>query len=114
MKVQEFSETDILNYLMSSEFNEGLSPDEFKFLLYKFRYNYRLIYAKNESMSTKLEKALMDLGATKFNFEKNINNLNSEKVEAEKKFEVLKNRKLSWRERIKGKIIFKEDEIKRL
>lgn len=112
MKVQEFSESDILNYLMTSEFNEGLNPDEFKFLLYKFRYNYRLVYAKNESLLVKLEKAEMDLESTKLNFQKNINNLNSEKEKAEKKFEVLKNRKLSWKERIKGKIIFKEDEVK--
>lgn len=111
MKVQEFSESDILNYLMTSEFNEGLNPDEFKFLLYKFRYNYRLVYARNESLLVKLEKVEMDLESTKSNFQKNINNLNSEKEKVEKKFEVLKNRKLSWKERIKGKIIFKEDEV---
>lgn len=112
MKVQDLSETDIMNYLMTSEFNEGLNPDEFKFLLYKFRYNYRLLYAKNESIKVKLEKLEMDLEANKFSYQKNINDLNSKKEEVEIKYESLKNRKLSWKERIKGKIILKENEVR--
>ena len=109
--MRDFSDVDILNYLMISEFNEGLSPEEFKFLLYKFRYYYRLTYGKNETMKAEIEKLKSDI-LDKDNINKiNLNNLNSEKAALEEKYNQLLNKKLTWKERIKGKIILKENEI---
>jgi hypothetical protein len=112
--VQNFSETDILNYLMTSEFNEGLTPDEFKFLLYRFRYYYRLTYGMNQNLKTETEGLKKALEEKEFCMKKIIDNFNSEKAWSEDKYNRLINRKLTWKERIKGKIIIKEDEIKRI
>jgi hypothetical protein len=111
MKVQELSDTDIMNYLMTSEFNEGLTPDEFRFLLYKFRYQYRLIFNRHETLKVDYDRIDSDIKGYKENYTKNINNLTSERDKAETKYSLLLNRKLSWKERIKGKIILKENEI---
>ncbi len=111
MKVQDFSENDILSYLMTSEFNEGLTGDEFKFLLLKFRYHYRLMYARNESMKIEVEKNQLDLHSTREIYNKNVNNFEKEKQKFENKYNNLLNRKLTWKERFKGKIIIKDDEI---
>jgi hypothetical protein len=111
MKVQELSDTDIMNYLMTSEFNEGLTPDEFRFLLYRFRYQYRLLFSKHDTLKTDFLKIESDNKDIKENHIKNINNLTSEKEKADIKYNRLLNRKLSWKERIKGKIIIKENEI---
>ncbi len=112
--MQNFSETDILNYLMTSEFNEGLTPDEFKFLLHRFRYYYRLYYGLNQNLKVELDGCKKSLEEKEFCMNKMIDNLNSEKSTSEEKYNRLINRKLTWKERIKGKIIIKEDEIKRI
>lgn len=111
MRVQDLSDTDILNYLMISEFNEGLSPDEFKFLLYKFRYFYRMSYGRNESLKIEVDKLKMDLESNIKIYNTNVNNLNFEKAKFERRYNQIKDKKLTWKERIKGKIIINEDEI---
>jgi len=45
---------------------------------------------------------------------KEIDNLNTEIWRSEKKYNQLINRKLTWKERIKGKIIIQENEIRRI
>lgn len=109
--MQNFSDIDILNYLMTSEFNEGLTPDEFKFLLSKFRYYYRLVYAKSESLNISVDKLTNDFKSLKEQNDINIKNLNSEKEKVEMRYKELVNKKLTWKERIKGKIIIKENEV---
>jgi len=111
MRVQDLSETDILNYLMTSEFNEGLTGDEFKFLLLKFRYHYRLLYARKESINIESEKIISELHSMKEIYNKSVNSLKDEKQKIENNYNNLINRKLTWRERFKGKIIIKTDEI---
>jgi hypothetical protein len=106
--VNEFlTDKEILEYLMTSDFNEGLTQDEFKFLLLKYKGYYRVIYTKNERMKymieeleDKLIKSEKDIISTKDEFTKNINIL-------KKELEDEKNRKLTIRERILGKKINK-------
>jgi hypothetical protein len=108
------SEEDILNYLMTSDFNEGLSPDEFIFLLCKFRNFYRVSYGKNENMKIELEGKKRELEDFRKVKNKEVEKYLFEKIEAERKFERLEKvlkRKLSLKERFLGKIILKENEI---
>jgi len=106
------SEEEILDYLMTSDFNEGLTPDEFTFLLLKFRYHYRLTRGKNESLFIGLESRIKEIENLRDNTKKEIESYKKKAEEAERKFNELRERKLTWRERFKGKIILKEDEIK--
>ena len=111
--MQDFSETDILNYLMVSEFNEGLTPDEFKFLLYRFRYHYRLMSCKNENLKYEIDSLKSKLAENSNIYNLQSQNLINEKNKFEKSYNDLINKKLTWKERIKGKIILK-DEVNRI
>lgn len=95
------SEVEILDYLMTSDFNEGLTQEETKFLLLKFRYHYRVMSARNESqkwtISTK-EEEISDIKKEVQDLKEKINSLQNE-LQAEE------NRQLTWKERLKGKKI---------
>lgn len=108
--MQELSDNDILGYLMSSEFNEGFTLEEFKFLLIKFRYFYRLTHSKNESLKYQIDNLTNELNSLSEQKMNEVKKLISEKQLLESKYNKLANRKLTWKERIKGKIIINEDE----
>ena len=108
--ITNLTEQDILDYLMTSDFTEGLTPDEFKFLLIKFRNFYRISNGRNEYLKGELDAKLKEIADMKTGNERTINNILSEKVIVENELHSVKNRELSWKERIKGKIILTKDE----
>jgi hypothetical protein len=109
--MRNLSEEDILNYLMTSDFNEGLSPDELTFLLLKFRNFYRICWGKNETMKATMEGRAQDLENIKNKCQLEIEKYKKEKIAVEQRYDKLLSRKLNWKERFKGKIILKENEI---
>lgn len=95
------NEREILDYLMSSDFNEGLTQEEARFLLLKFRYHYRLLFAKTESQNHELSNQSIEITELKEKIEvldKAVNDINW-------KYDQEIKRKLTWRERITGKKI---------
>lgn len=113
--MNHISEDEVLDYLMTSDFNEGLSPDEFIFLLRKFRNFYRISHGKTENLKVELSGRIRDLEEFRNSKNLEVEKYLFDKIEAEKKVQKMRqilNRKLSWKERFLGKIIFKEDEIK--
>ena len=107
--VNELSENEILDYLMTSEFGEGLNPDEFKFLLFKFRNFYRVASCSISTSKERMEKAINDSIEVKSSSELKILEIENQKIEIENKLNTLLDRKLTWKERFNGKII-KENE----
>ena len=87
----------ILEYLLTSDFNENYNKEEYISLLKQFRYFYRLLYNKinlnNDKLKIKIKKLEKDKNEEKVKNAKLTDNLNK-----------LKNRKLSLRERLSGKI----------
>ena len=110
--VTNLTEQDILDYLMTSEFTEGLTPDEFKFLLIKFRNFYRVSNGKSEYLKVELDYKLKEIVDIKAGYEITISNILSEKANLENELNSIKNRELSWKERLTGKIITNKDEPK--
>ena len=53
------SEKD-LNYLLTSEYDEGLKPEEFIQLLNLFKNEYRLLHSKNRSLEHEVDKLNAD------------------------------------------------------
>ena len=102
--ISELEDDEILNFLMTSDFEDNYSPGEYKFLLSKWRYFYRLLHGKNEknniSNKNEIEKLNNELEIEK---QKN-NNLTTIINENKIKIYELKNKKLSFKERITGKI----------
>lgn len=96
-----------LEYLMTSDFNEGLKPEELIELLNRFRYEYRLLSGKNTSLTKELEKNSIELENLKgLNFE--IENKGNSKIAMlEDEIHFLRSkltRRLTLKERISGKI----------
>lgn len=107
--ISELEDDEILNFLMTSDFEDNYSPSEYKFLLSKWRYFYRLLHGKNEknnlSNEHEIEKLNNDLEIEK---EKN-SKLNIIISQNKIKIDELTNRKLSFMERITGKLKNKEN-----
>ena len=110
--VNNLTEEDILHYLMTSDFSEGLTPDEFKFLLVKFRNFYRISNGKNEQLKNELEGKKREISEIKDANQINVSNILTEKANVENEYHFLQNRKLSWKERWSGKIIIEKNETK--
>lgn len=92
------TEQDILEYLMTSDFNEGLTNDESKFLLLKYRNFYRVAHSKNENLKMVIDELTNKLESTETKLREIENNNLSLLDDIDKE----KNRELSWKERISG------------
>lgn len=110
----KLSEDEILNYLMTSEFEEGLTPEEFKFLLKKFRNFYRILRGRYDLSQSSLGVSQKEVHDLKLDKEIRYNELLYQKNILEDFNKSLLNRKLSWKERWQGKIIIDENENIRL
>lgn len=104
--MKELNDDDILEYLMTSDFIENHNPDEYKFLLHKFRFFYKILYGNHTRIKGDLtfqcsqqESIIQDLKNQLFLEQKKSAEL---KDEIDLKY---KNRKLTFKERISGKII---------
>ena len=110
--ILELSDEELLDLLMTSEFENNLSPVEFKFLLNKWRYFYRLQNGRLErikqDLEFKFEKVKEDVDCIKKeNYQLLVNSAQKDDL-----IHQMKNRKLTWKERWTGKIITNENEDK--
>lgn len=108
--ISELTDEEILEFLMTSEFEQDYKPEEYKYLLNKWRYYYRVLHGKNELNKTESEgeiKRLMDELESK---EVSINYLKTQIVQRDEEVDSLKKRRLTWKERLSGKIIHKQNE----
>lgn len=109
--IDNLSDNDILNYLMTSEFNEGLTPDEFRFLLYQFRNFYRIQAGRTDFVKREIDGLVREIEDLKKSGSENMNRVLYEKADLQNSYDQMKNRKLTWKERWSGKIIL-DDETK--
>jgi hypothetical protein len=96
---QHLDEREILDYLMSSDFNEGLNSEESRFLLLKFRSFYRALHGKYESRSWDIEECR----ARCSEMEAKAGLLAAEADRLKEKYLAEADRPLTWRERLTGK-----------
>ena len=103
--ISELKDEEILEFLMTSEFEDDYKPEELKYLLVKFRYFYRLLHGRHELVKSDNEfntkKYTEDIEAR----DNQINILKGQLAEKENTIHSLKNRKLTMKERFSGKII---------
>lgn len=107
--ISELKDEEIMEFLMTSEFEDDYKPEELKYLLVKFRYFYRTLHGKYE-----LSKSDNEFNDKRYKEELNykdnqINILKSKIANKEDIINSLRSRKLSFRERFSGKIIMKGD-----
>jgi hypothetical protein len=108
--ILELNDEEILELLMTSEFSVDLTPKELRYLLYKYRYFYRLLHGRLNRVKTDNEGIIEDLNLKISYLNNSITGLQIEKANKENTIHGLENRKLTWRERLSGKIITNKDE----
>ncbi len=104
MTVNNLTEEEILDYLMTSEFNEGLTPEELRFLLLKFRKFYRTIASGLSNHKDRMDEAIKTSKLSVENMVQQVEEIKKEKEILENKYENLSMRKLTLKERLYGKI----------
>jgi hypothetical protein len=102
--IAELTDKEILEFLMTSDFQENLSPDEFRFLLLKFRNYYRVVSSKNDLLASDLEILKKNAQLIEAANNEKIKYLSDENSMLSKKLNTIINKKLSFKERILGKI----------
>jgi predicted RNase H-like nuclease (RuvC/YqgF family) len=102
--ILELNDNDMLNLLMTSEFEDDYTPIEFKYLLKKWKYFYRLQQGKYERDKTELEGDIRSIEDKIKSLEYKIFNLQSELLQKQNLINNIKRKKLTWRERFSGKI----------
>lgn len=108
--ISELKDDEILEFLMTSDFEDDYSPTELKYLLVKWRYFYRLLYGQLERKTNLTDAEIRDLKESVEQYKIDVANLKAEVDSNKNTINYLKNRKLSFKERLTGKIITKEDE----
>ncbi len=108
--ISELRDDEILEFLMTSEFEDDYSPSELKYLLIKWRYFYRVQNGTLERKSVDFEGKIQQL-ETKIKSEELKNfNLLTQLADKQNTIDSMKNRHLTFKERWTGKIIQKENE----
>lgn len=107
--ISELKDEEIMDFLMTSEFEDDYKPEELKYLLLKFRNFYRALHGRHELVKTDSEYEIKKLKEeSEFNSNK-IKLLESNVASKADIIHSLKNRKLTFKERFSGKIIMKDE-----
>lgn len=107
--ILELTDDEILDFLMTSEFEEDYKPEELKYLLHKFRYFYRVLYGKYDLSKDDVISKSKKIDEITTSNDLQINQMMSEIANLQNQINNLKNRKLSLQERLSGKIIYKNE-----
>jgi hypothetical protein len=108
--ISELKDDEILEFLMTSEFENDYSPTELKYLLVKWRYFYRLKQGNLERKTVDFEGQIQNLQDQVKGYEKEKLNLQIQLADKQNIIDSMKNRNLTLKERWSGKIILKENE----
>ena len=106
--ISELSDEEILSFLINSEFDGDFSHKEIKYLLLKWKYFYRVLYGNMERIKDVKDNEIKSLKSEVEILKNEITLVQIEKANKENLISSLKSRKLSWKERLTGKIITKE------
>ena len=107
--ISELNDEEILDFLMTSDFDEDYKPEELRYLLHKFRYFYRSLYIKSKNSSDDSEFTIKKLNEEIELLKNNTIIYQRESADKQNEIDLLKSKKLTLKERITGKIIHKDE-----
>jgi hypothetical protein len=108
--ISELKDDEILEFLMTSDFEGDYSPTELKYLLTKWRYFYRILNGRSDRDVQKLEGDLQTIENQIKTKDLQIGNLKNEIINKDDTITTMKNRNLTFKERWSGKIILNKNE----
>ena len=107
--ISKLSDEAALDLLMTSEFEENYSPAEMKEMLLRYRYFYRILYSRFERMKEDRDFDLNRMLERIKLLENQFVGSQSECARMKDEINSLMFRKLTWKERIFGKIILTDE-----
>lgn len=107
--ISELKDDDILDFLMTSDLEGDYKPEELRYLLFKLRYFYKDIFLRHKNLKDdsefQIKKLLEEISFSKTK----IDELSSIIISKDLKIDGLKNKKLTFKERLTGKITNKDE-----
>lgn len=100
----ELTDEELMNFFLTSEFDDVFTPEEYKYLLHKFRFFYRLLSAKHQSLKHQTDSVTDEAKSLKDYISKLTDEKNLEIDTLKKANKEIVERKLSLKERITGRI----------
>jgi|GEM_PF-3201926 len=104
--ISELKDDEILEYLMTSDINENHRPEDYKYLIFKFRLFYKILYGNFQLYKTNSESENRILNSSIESIKKELILTQTEKANIQNDMDqISKPRKLTWKERISGNLI---------
>jgi hypothetical protein len=110
--ISELNDEEILDFLMNSDFEGEFKPEEFRYLLHKWKYFYRILHGRAELSKVNHDGEIRQIISEKETLSKSLYDVQVESAQKEDTINSMKSRKLTLKERWSGKIILNEDENK--
>lgn len=102
--ISELTDEEILEFLMTSDLIENFRPDDYKYLIMKFRNFYKILHGKHQLYKTNSEPLIKNLQSSVDNLTLKVQSSEEQRRLLESEIlELKKPRKLSVKERIFGK-----------
>jgi hypothetical protein len=108
--ISELNDEEILDFLMNSDFDGDFKPEEYKYLLHKWKYFYRVLHGRYELSKVNHDGEIRQLISDKETMSKSLYDVQVESAQKEDMINSMKSRKLTLKERWSGKIILRENE----
>jgi uncharacterized protein YdcH (DUF465 family) len=108
--ISNLNDKDALEILMTSEFVDNYKPSEYKEMLLKYRYFYRMLYAKMERIRDDKQFEIERLLDEVEHLKGRVAQIGFECREKDNIINSMKERRLTLKERIFGKIIQKDED----
>jgi len=102
--MKNWSDKKILDYLMTSDFDDNLSPEELKHLIIKFRNFYRIVSSRSTSIEIEKKRFDFEIENLKKNQIEVVHNLTVQINKLSDIYQSLTSRKLTFSERFFGKL----------
>jgi hypothetical protein len=107
--ISELKDDEIMDFLMTSEFENDYKPEELKYLLHKWRYFYRILNGRIERLRDDSEFEIKKLkekcSSDEIKYQKSLIDV----TDKQNIIDSLRSRKLTLKERLSGKIIMKDE-----
>jgi hypothetical protein len=107
--ISELRDEEILDFLMTSDFEQEYKPEELKYLLFKWRFFYRILSGRFDLEKTNTAHEIRCLNEEIKRLKNQISETQIQVAQRDDQIHQLQNRKLTFRERISGKIIDKNE-----
>lgn len=102
--IVELTDEEILEFLMTSDLIENYRPDDYKYLIFKFRNFYKILHSKHQLYKTQTEPLIKNLQSSVDNLTRELESEKNARRQLDSQLEdVKKPRKLTLKERIYGK-----------